>query len=321
MNVLLTGGTGFLGQRVASVLIRHGHRVRLLVRKHPPGGLSAGTEPVVGDVVDHESFRRAAEGCDAIIHMAALVKMWVPDPKRFHDVNVSGLQHAIDLARAKALRLIYTSSFLALGSTGPEPVDENRPPLPRRFHNPYERTKAAADQIARTAAAAGQDVVVLYPGVVYGPGALTEGNLVGRLLRDHRERRLPGIVGPGDRLWSYAFIDDVAEAHASALERAPAGERYILGGENATLNALFATLQRITGLPPPRRHIPYAAAWLSGFSLFLWAEMTGAEPQLTHQVVNVFREHWAFSSAKAERELAYVARPLEDGLRRTVPSP
>ena len=138
------------------------------------------------------------------------------------------------------------------------------------------------------------------------------------MVADHLAGRFPGIVGPGDRLWSYAFVDDVAAGHVAALERAAAGSRYFLAGENATMNALFATLAEVSGTPPPARHIPYAAAAALGYALYLWAELTGLPPKLTHEVVGVFREHWAYSSARAERELGL---PADAAARRACGAP
>jgi farnesol dehydrogenase len=154
--------------------------------------------------------------------------------------------------------------------------------------------------------------------VIYGPGELTDANLVVKLAADHLNGRVPGIVGPGDRLWSYAYVDDVARGHVAALERGRSGERYFLCGENVSMNGFFERLQRLTGKRPPRLHIPYAAATFTGALMYLWAELTGQPPQLTHEVVGVFREHWAYSSAKAERELGYAPISLEEGLRRTL---
>jgi farnesol dehydrogenase len=281
-------------------------------------GLPAGVETVSGDVTDAAGIRRAAEGCEALLHMAALVKMWVPDPERFDAVNVGGLENALAAAEAAGARLVYTSSFIAVGPTGPEPVAEDRLHPGDRYRNDYERTKARADAVARRAMAQGRDVVCLYPGVVYGPGELTDGNLVVKMIADHLNGKLPGIVGPGDRRWCYAFVDDVARGHALALEQGRAGERYFLGGPNHTHQELFAELSGLAGSPPPRRHIPYAAAWVVGFSMWLWAELTGHPPELTHREVGVFREHWAYSSEKAVRELGYHLTPLRDGLQRTV---
>src|SRR5438445_12550610 len=113
------------------------------------------------------------------------------------------------------------------------------------------------------------------------------------MVADHLAGRFPGIIGPGDRLWSYSYVDDVAEGHASALERGRAGERYFLAGENVTMIGLFERLREVAGVAPPGRHIPYAAAAALGRALVLWAELTGRPPLLTHEVVAVFREHWA----------------------------
>lgn len=317
MKVLVTGGTGFLGKNVASHLAKAGHDLRLVAR---PGSDLDGlpkAEIVRGDVTDAASLRKAVEGCDAVCHMAAVVKMWLPDRSPFDDVNVGGLRNVLAVAREAGVRLVYTSSFIAVGPTGREPADETRVHPGDRYRNDYERTKALADALAREAAGAGQDVVMLYPGVVYGPGAMTDGNLVVKMVADHLNGRFPGIIGPGDRVWSYAFAEDVAAGHVAALERGRRGERYFLCGENVDMNGFFAALARVTSVAAPRLHIPYAAATILGLSLLGWAELTGHPPLLTHQVVNVFREHWAYTSAKAERELGYRPTPLDEGLRRT----
>ena len=318
MKVLLTGGTGFLGKNVARALTARGHEVRLLAREGSNlAGLPAG-DIARGDVCDAASVRRAAEGCQAVLHMAALVKMWVPDRGAFDRVNVDGLRAALAAAEAVGARLVYTSSFMAIGPTTAQPADESQIHPGHSFRNDYERTKAHADVIAREAAGAGRDVVLLYPGVVYGPGDRTAGNIVVNMIADHLRGRFPGVIGPGDRLWSYSFVEDVAAGHVDALEKGRAGERYLLAGDNVDMNGFFHQLAEVAGVAAPRLHIPYAAASAMGWMLYAWAELTGAEPLLTHEVVGVFREHWAYTSAKAERDLGYHTTPLRDGLRRTL---
>ncbi len=318
MKVLLTGGTGFLGKNVARALAARGHEVRLLAREGSNLSGLAPAEVVRGDVCDAAALSRAALGCQAVLHMAALVKMWVPDRGDFERVNVDGLRAALAAAQAAGARLVYTSSFMAIGPTGKEPADESRLHPGHSFRNDYERTKAQADVVARAAAAAGRDVVLLYPGVVYGPGDRTAGNIVVNMIADHLRGALPGVIGPGDRLWSYAYVEDVAAGHVDALERGRAGERYLLAGENVGMNDFFRLLSEVGGVAAPRRHIPYAAASSLGWLLHAWAELTGLPPLLTHEVVGVFREHWAYTSAKAERELGYHVTPLREGLRRTL---
>jgi NAD+-dependent farnesol dehydrogenase len=319
VKVLLTGATGFLGKNVARQLAARGHALRILARETSDlRGLPAGVEMARGDVTLADSLHDAARGCDAVLHMAALVKNWVPDRAQFDAVNVSGFRNALAAAERAGARLLYTSSFMAVGPAGPVPADESQVHPGRRYCNDYERTKALADRAAREAAAGGADVIILYPGVVYGPGELTDGNLVVQMIADHLHGRLPGVIGPGDRLWSYSFVDDVALGQALALERGRAGERYFLCGDNATLQDLFAAVQQTTKKAPPRIHIPYPMASVLGRLLWTWADVTGHPPMLTPGVVDVFKQHWAYSSEKAERELGYRITPLGEGIRRTV---
>ena len=211
MRVLVTGGTGYLGSAIVRALLRRGHEPIVFART--ASRTAQGGTPFDGDVRDAAALARAAQQADAICHTAALVTVWRRRAADFDDVNVQGLRNALDAARQTGIRrFVYTSSFLALPpSDDPEAL----------FGNDYQRTKRIALEVARAAAARGAPVVITIPGVIYGPGVASEGNLVGGLIRDHLRGRLPGLVG-ADRRWSYAWVDDVADAHVAALER---GER------------------------------------------------------------------------------------------------
>jgi farnesol dehydrogenase len=319
MRVLVTGVSGFLGGRIARAIARRGHLVRGFVRD--PSRWRDRPEPhevARGDMSDPESVRRAAAGCEAIVHAAALVKAWARDRAAFERINVGGLRHVAEAASVSGARLLYCSSFLALGPTDGSVFHEDTPRAAEPFHNDYERTKWEAHVLARKLAAAGARIVSLYPGVAYGPGSLTSGNHVVEMLVRHARGRLPGLLGPADRRLSLAFVEDVAEGFASALERAPDGSCYILGGDNRTVSELFEAFARASGIPPPRRRIPYRVARFWG-RLERWlAELTGREPVLTDEVVDIYEHEWAYSSDRAKRELGYRVTPLEEGIARTV---
>lgn len=306
MRVLVTGGTGYLGRAVVLALAEAGHAPRVFARRASAAGLPGAA--IDGDVRDAGAVGRAMAGCEAVIHMAALVSIWRQRPADFDDVNVGGLRHVLEAATREGIdRIVYTSSFLALPPTGH--TDQLRA-------NDYQRTKVAADALANEAVRAGAPIVRTYPGVVYGPGADTEGNLIGRLIRDHLAGRLPGIIG-GDRLWSFAYVADVAAAHVAAIERGARGARYRLGGENAPQRRVFEIVERLTGRPRPRE-LPVSLARIAGRAEEWRARLTGSRPLITTGAVTIFEHDWSFDSSLAERELGYHLTPLAEGVERTL---
>jgi len=322
VKLLLTGGTGFLGRRTA-VRLSGEHEMRLLVR----GGaarrdLPTGVEVLAGDVTDRDSLARAMSGCDAVIHAAALVKILAP-PAEFDRINVGGLENVLAAAEAAGIgRLIYVSSFIALGpSEGGAGgfLDESAEPLRpgRRWINHYERTKALSDAAARRAIERGAPLSVVYPAVIYGPGELTEGNIVVRHLIDLAHRRLPALLGRPERRWGYVFVDDVAEGIARLLASGRSGERFVLGGENVTSAEFYRLVGELGRIRVPSRRMPDALGVAAGAMMKLGARLSGRTPRLTPDLVEIYRHDWAYDSSRAARELGYAPRSLASGLEET----
>jgi NAD+-dependent farnesol dehydrogenase len=309
VRVLVTGGTGYLGRAIVRALVARGHDPVVFARRATNAGLT--TRAIDGDVRDRPALVSAARGCDALCHSAALVSIWRRDAREFHDVNVTGLENAIAAAHDAGLsRIVYTSSFLA------------RPPAGRRDPlraNPYQHTKAAADTVARAARDAGRPIIILYPGVVYGPGVMTEGNIVGRLFADHLAGRLPGLIGP-EHVWSFAWVDDVAAAHVAAIELAKPESAYQLGGDNQPLRRPFEILRDLRGVKPPRR-IPYSLAVCAGIAEEARARLTGRPPLVTRGTVDIFRHDWPVESAEAARDLGLNVLPVAEGVQTLLDEP
>lgn len=317
--ILVTGGTGYLGGRLVRALCEAGQKVVVLVRpKADTSSLPASVELRQGDLIQPESLKSAMAGCTFVFHTAACVKTWSRDPTLFDQVNVAGTFNVLEAAsQAGIQRIIYTSSFFALGPTGPDPVNEARPHPGPPFRTDYERTKYAAAQLVRSYASK-IPVVSLLPGMIYGPGAMTQGNFVSVLVRDFLRRKMPGVIGDGSQRWTFAYINDVVAGHLAALDRGQAGAQYILGGPVVSMRALLDLLTKITGVPAPTRRIPFSLAKAAGAVQEALAWGFGMPPQLTRQVVEVYKHHWAYSCAKAEAELGYTSRSLEAGLRTVV---
>ena len=304
MRVLVTGGTGYLGASIVRTLHARGHTAVVFARRATAAALPG--VPHDGDIRDRRALHLAASGVDAVVHAAALVSLWRPVRQEFDDVNVGGLLNALDVTRTRGIaRFVYTSSFLALPPAGAGTALEA---------NDYQRTKVKALEIARAAAAAAVPIVTMFPGVVYGPGPPTEGNLVGRLIRDHLRGRLPGLIG-ADLPWSYSFVDDVAAAHVEVLERRNAHGEYIVGGENVPQMRVFEILRELTGSPLPRR-IPFMAASVAGAVDDLRAAWFGRTPMVTRATVEIFRHDWSLNSGRSAVELNYHITPVKTGLQR-----
>jgi farnesol dehydrogenase len=324
LKILVTGGTGFLGRAVVRQLAPR-HRLRLLVRPSASRErFPDGVEFAAGDVTDGPSLEGAAAGCDALLHAAALVKIVAPEAE-YERVNLGGLDRVLAAARAAGVpRILYVSSFIALGPTEglrdgmARESDGLTDGAGRRWINPYERTKAQADLAARRAIAAGTPMSVVYPGVIYGPGELTEGNLVVRHLLDLVHRRTPALLGRAERRWNYVHVDDVAEGIGAVLERAPVGSRYVLGGENVTQEEFYRLAAELTGVAMPRRRLPDGLAKALGAADRAVARLRGATPKLTPDLVEVYRHDWALDSSAAQRDLGYRPRSLRQGMSETI---
>src|SRR6185295_8449212 len=167
MRIFVTGGTGFLGHALLSALHARRHDLTALIRAPESAAtLPAGVQPVVGSVERPETYRAALQGQDAVVHAAALVKMWARDRSEFDRVNVGGTERLVrEASDAKVPKIVYTSSFIALGPSNGRPLREDDARRTSEIHNDYERTKVVADALARKLVADGHPLFILYPGV------------------------------------------------------------------------------------------------------------------------------------------------------------
>lgn len=315
MKALVTGATGFVGAAVARALLAAGHEVRALVRtaSDPRNLASLEVERATGDLRDPGSLETAVRGCDAVFHVAADYRLWVPDPAEMYAVNVDGSRRLVEAAASAGVEtLVYTSSVATLGiNADGTPADEETPVGLADMTGHYKRSKYLAERAVREAAAAtGQAVVTVNPSTPLGRGDLRP-TPTGRIVLDAVAGRMPAYVETGLNI---VHVDDVAAGHLLALERGTPGERYVLGGEDMTLGELLAVVADCCGRAPPRLRIPHTIAMGVAFAAEGWAHIAGGEPRATRDAVRMSRKHMYFSSAKAARELGYSARPARQAI-------
>lgn len=316
-KVVVTGASGYLGGKLCNSLHRQGYSVKVIVR--PTSNLSAlppSTEIVYGDITDFSSLLSAFSDCSVVFHLAALVEPWLPDPSKFITVNVEGLKNVLEAVKQTKTveKLVYTSSFFALGPTDGAIADENQVHHERFFCTEYEKSKVATDKIALQAASEGVPIVLLYPGVIYGPGKVTAGNVVAKMLVERFSGRLPGYIGKGNDKFSFSHVDDVVEGHIAAMKKGQIGERYLLTGENASFNQVFDMAAVITNTSKPMVSIPLCVIEAYGWLLVLISQITGKLPFISPPTVHVLRHRWEYSCEKAKMELDYKPRSLREGL-------
>ena len=319
MKVFLTGATGFVGHHVAQALAAEGADLRLLVRKSSNlanlEGIPGDTH--LGDLARPELLAPALAGCDAVVHVAADYRLWIPDPAAMYRANVDGTRDLLRLAReAGVSRFVYTSSVATMHfRTDGIVINEDTPVSLADMVGHYKRSKFLAEQEAIAAARAGQHVIILNPTTPIGPND-AKPTPTGRIFVDFLNGKFPAYMDTGLNL---VDVSEVARTHVSALTMGTPGSRYILGGENLTLKQILDKMSAITGIPSPKVKIPFAvAATYAFFEEWITGRIRGKEPRATLEEVRMGRKKMYASSAHAQQELGFRIVPVYPAMRSAI---
>jgi len=311
----ITGATGFVGSAVARELLRAGIGVRALVRRSSPrqnlDGLDI--EIVEGEMRDRAATRQAAKSARYVFHVAADYRLWAPDPDEIMRANVEGTRSVMEAARdVGAERIVYTSSVatLKLHEDG-TPADEGGPLSEGEAIGAYKKSKVVAERLVERMVGQGLPAVIVNPSTPIGPRDVRP-TPTGRIIIEAAIGRMPAYVDTG---LNVVHVDDVAVGHVAALRRGQIGERYILGGENMSLADMLGRIARSVGRSPPSIRIPCELIYPIAIGAEALARLTGKEPFVTLDGLRLAKYRMYFSSAKAERELGYKARPANEGIR------
>jgi dihydroflavonol-4-reductase len=318
-DVLLTGATGFVGSAIARALLAAGYRVRALVRASAVRTNLAGLdiETIEGDLRDASAVARAMIGMRYVVHAAADYRLWAPNPAAVMQTNAEGTRTVMDAAlRAGVERVVYTSSVATLAPRPDgQPADETTPLDERTAIGVYKRSKIAAERVVDAMVARDAlPAVIVNPSTPIGARDIRP-TPTGRIIVEAASRRMPAFVDTGLNL---VHVDDVAIGHVAALARGKVGERYILGGENVLLVQMLSDIAGLVGRPAPWLKLPRAPLYPIAAAAELVARATKREPFLTLDGLRMSRHRMFFTSAKAERELDFRARPYGEGLRDAV---
>lgn len=313
MKYFLTGATGFVGGVLARQLRAAGHDVHALIRSPQKASelQSLGVQLFKGDVTDKESMRAAMQGTDGVFHVAGWYKIGTKDKRDGERVNVQGTRNVLELM--KELRIpkgVYTSTVAINSDTHGKLKDENYHYTGKHLSE-YDRTKAAAHEIAKRFIAEGLPLVIVMPGGIYGPG---DTSALRSTLIDYLKGKLPMLPTQAGITW--AHVEDVAHGHILAMEKGVPGETYILAGEPSTYQEAFQIASHITGKPAPSfvsyRLFKLLSMLVKPFDSFLPESYTSEGLRI------VAGPTYYADNSKAKRFLGYNPRPLTDGLESTL---
>lgn len=319
MTVFVTGASGFVGAAVVRALLARGEDIRALVRpgRAGPNLDNITIEHVTGDLRDIPAFAAQLTGCTALYHVAADYRLWARNPKDLYDTNVDATENLIRVAaEAGVARIVYTSSVAVLGLNADEtPSNEDSPVALTDMVGHYKRSKFLAEQAAQRLVTEHQaPVVIVNPSTPIGPRDVRP-TPTGRIIVEAARGRMPAYVETG---LNVVHVDDVAQGHLLAHDQGKVGERYILGGTDMTLGAILGLVANETGKPVPRVKLPHSLVMPIAAISETIAQVTGKEPFATRDGVRMARKHMYFSSAKAERDLGYTARPAPEAVKDAV---
>lgn len=313
-RVFLTGASGFVGGHVLRALLTAGYPVRALthdsiVQTHP----GEAVEVVRGDLAHPGAFARAMDGCRYLVHCAALYSFAPALRRRTHAVNVIGTAGLMEAARLAGIeRVVLTSSSAALGAStdGTARVEDD---WASDASAGYHHSKIEQE---RAAFAGRVPVIALLPTAPVGPGDWKP-TPTGRMIRDFESGKM--FSRPPRGGMNLVPVEDVARAHVLALERGRVGERYILGAENLTLDAIWTLLAQVTNQPMPRFRVPSALIFAIAHADELRCRIARkAQPAVPLEGVRMAHEFMYADASKARRELAFDPGPVHAALERAV---
>jgi dihydroflavonol-4-reductase len=313
-TALVTGASGFVGSAVTRALIERGLHVRVLMR--PTASrlniAKLHCEAVIGDMRDEDSMTSAMQGARYLFHVAADYRLWARDPGEIERNNFKGAQATMKAAlKVGVERVVYTSSVAAL-KPGASAVDETSRHTLQTVIGSYKRSKLMAErEVERMIRDEGLPAVIVAPSTPIGPRDIKP-TPTGRVIVEAATGRMPAFVDTGLNL---VHVDDVAQGHLLALDRGKIGENYILGGSDVALQDMLGDIAFFSGRRVPTFKIPRTPLYPLAWGAQAFARITGKEPFLTVDALNMSRYRMYFSSEKARRELGYTTRPYKEGLK------
>jgi len=317
MTTLVTGAAGFLGSHITRLLVQRGDNVRVLLRPSSSNRALSdlSLEYVTGDLRDKDSLERALDGVEKVFHVAADYRLWARRSRDIYQSNVEGTKNILEAARrARVRQFIYTSTVATIAVDRPELPNETTDARLEEMVGHYKRSKWMAEREALEAARTGLPLIVVMPTTPVGPGDWKP-TPTGKIILDFLNGKMPGYVDTG---LNFVGVEDCAAGHLLVAEKGEIGQRYLLGGENLTLKQLLDTLEKLTGLPTPKRQFSHRLALFAAYADTAVSRLLWREPNIPIEGVKIAQHKMFVDCSRASRELGFDPGPVIAALDRAV---
>ncbi len=320
-KVLVTGGTGFIGNHVVRLCLEKGDDVRVMVMpgedRSPLDGMDV--EFVEGNLLDPPSLKKAVAGCSQLYHLAALFAVWTKDPELHNKVNVDGARHMMEAAQEAGVeKIVFTSSVAAIGI--PEdgsPATEKTAFNSWEWSSEYILSKYISHQMVKGMCHDGLPATFVMPGLPFGPGdrmPTPTGTTIIRTMQGKMKNYWDGGVCPVD-------VRDVAKGHVLAMEKGRIGESYILANKDANMNFqdFVQLVGRIAEVGGAGTQYVSANMMVNVARLMeFWSKISGKAPETTVKNTKFILKECYVDPSKAIEELGMPQTPIETAIKDSV---
>ena len=320
MKILVTGASGYIGNRLVNALAEQGNKVHAFVRSSSADHLLRHPNIRIfrGDILDKESLQIAVKGCERVFHVAGSVKTGGKDPKEVMNININGTKNVLEEAANNSVsKIVFTSTGGVMGPSLNHPLTEDDLRM-MNFELDYEFSKKIAEDLLLDYVKKGGNAVIVRPTKVFGPGYVSHPRTANAIISRFLTSKCIVIPGPGNYYCNFSFLDDVVAGHCLAMENGRSGETYLLGGENISYFSFFDTIRKLGDLKG--KIIMAGKKIIIAWALLqeMWQKISGKDIFFNRKVGRYLFCNHEFSSQKAINDLGYRITPFAEAIRLTI---
>lgn len=316
----ITGVGGYLASNLARTLAELDIKVVGLYRSKTNSIIDhPNIELIKGDLLKPETYEEALKTCKYIFHVAAHASNWAKDSSVFYKVNIGGTLQLLELAKKYGIsKTVVTSSAGTIGPSYKDEVINENSFRKIGFFGDYEESKFICDENILRLTLEGQNIVIVNPTRLYGPGVMGQSNTITHIINKARRGKWKFKLGKGNEIANYAYVYDVVAGHINAMVYGKSGQKYLLGGENCSFNDFMQNIENVSGTKQKLISVPFKFIRLFGKIEDFLAYHFNKHPKMGYKWAIKLEQNWITDCSKANKEIQYKITPVNQGIKNTI---